>query len=147
MQTWFLAAHVIAGTCFVGPVAMTTSLFPRFVSVPGAPESDARNPTVARLLHRVTRVYGLLALSVPILGLGVAAWQGRLTEAWVIVAMVLTALAGGLLAMRIVPAQADALRALPDRASLRSLRILTGVFNLLWVAVVVLMVVRPGGSS
>ncbi|MNU03988.1 hypothetical protein D3C72_2482200 [compost metagenome] len=58
--------------------------------------------------------------------------------------MVLTAIAGGLLALRIVPAQSEALGSPPDRARLRAMMASTGIFNLLWAAVVVLMIVRPG---
>ena len=98
------------------------------------------------MLHGVTRVYGVLALVVPVLGLVLAAVQGRLGEIWVVTAMVLTAVAGGLLALRIAPGQRAALDAPGDTARLRRLSMLTGVFNLLWAAVVVLMVVRPGSA-
>ncbi|WP_026365724.1 membrane protein [Promicromonospora sukumoe] len=158
MENLLLSAHVLAGILFVGPVAVTTSLFPRFAPVsagasagasaaPGSPGTAVRNErsaSVARMLHGVTRVYGVLALVVPVLGLVLAAVQGRLGEVWIIVAMVLTAVAGGLLALRIAPAQRAVLEVPGDAARLRGLSMLTGVFNLLWAAVVVLMVVRPG---
>lgn len=51
------------------------------------------------------------------------------------VAMVLTATAGGLLALQIVPLQQQALTAPHDGAQLRRLGMVTGVFNLLWVVV------------
>jgi hypothetical protein len=146
VEPLLLSAHVLAGILFVGPVAVTTSLFPRLAAVPAGPDGD-RPLGAARLLHRVTRTYGLLALAVPVAGLVLAGVQGRLTDAWVVAAMVLTAVAGGLLALRIVPAQRDALAAAPDAAAVRSLRVFAGVFNLLWAVVVVLMVVRPGASS
>ena len=60
--------------------------------------------------------------------------------------MIVTAVAGGLLAFRIVPAQAAALADPPARARLRTLGTLAGVFNLMWAAVVILMVVRPGSD-
>jgi hypothetical protein len=134
VTSFLLAAHVLAGILFVGPVAVATSMFPRLVGTPAA----------AGLLHRITRVYGLLALVVPLIGLVLAGVQGRLTEVWIVVAMVLTAVAGGLLALRIVPAQRDLLAA-PD-GPLAPIRALTGVFNLLWAVVVVLMIVRPGAA-
>ncbi len=149
MENLLLSAHVLAGILFVGPVAVTTSLFPRFAPVPtgtGDPSARTeRSASVAGVLHGVTRVYGVLALVVPVLGLVLAAVQGRLGEIWITVAMVLTALAGGLLALRIAPGQRAALET-PDVARLRGLSMLTGVFNLLWAAVVVLMVVRPGSA-
>lgn len=150
IEKLLLAVHVVAGILFVGPVAVTTSIFPRFVPVTGAPGgmvSPPRSAAVAVVLHRVTRTYALLALVVPAAGLVLAAAQGRLGETWVVLAMVLTAVAGGLLALRLVPLQADALRDGAARGDLRTLRMLTGAFNLLWVTVVVLMILRPGAAS
>jgi hypothetical protein len=148
MENILLAAHVLAGILFVGPVAVTTSLFPRFAqpAIGGGADAVAPAPAVATLLHRITRVYGILALVVPVIGLVLAAVQGRLGEIWITIAMVLTAVAGALLALRIVPAQRDALTGALGAGGLRTMRVLTGVFNLLWAAVVVLMVVRPGAA-
>ena len=64
----------------------------------------------------------------------------------VIVAMVLTAIAGALLALQIAPRQHEALDSPDDGSQLRRLAMLTGIFNLLWAVVVVLMIVRPGSS-
>jgi uncharacterized membrane protein len=102
---------------------------------------------VAATLHRITRTYAVAALAVPVIGLVLAATQGRLTEGWIVAAMVLTAVAGGLLALRIVPLQGGTLARAATAADLRALRSLTGIFNLLWVTVVVLMVLRPGASG
>jgi hypothetical protein len=157
MEHLLLAAHVVAGILFVGPVAVTASLFPRFAPLaPPAPNpaevgdmslpDTSRSLPVARTLHRITGVYGLLALIVPIIGLGLAAVQGRLGEIWITTAMVLTAVAGGLLALRIAPLQREALDTPDEGARLRVLLMLTGVFNLVWVTVVVLMIVRPGAE-
>ncbi|WEK61360.1 MAG: hypothetical protein P0Y60_00960 [Candidatus Microbacterium colombiense] len=148
MEQFLLAAHVLAGILFIGPVAVTTSLFPRFVPRAAGDTVGAERGgvDVARLLHRITRSYGILALVVPLVGLVLAGVQGRLGEIWITIAMVLTAVAGGLLALRIVPAQRDALARPPGVQGVRSMRMLTGVFNLLWAIVVVLMIVRPGAS-
>ncbi|OLL71454.1 integral membrane protein [Pseudonocardia sp. Ae168_Ps1] len=89
----------------------------------------------------------MLAIGVPVVGLVLAAVQGRTTEVWVVVAMVLTALAGGLLALRIAPDQREALDRPDDGTRLRRLAMTSGVFNLLWAVVVVLMIVRPGSDS
>ena len=137
MEAFLLSVHVLAGILFVGPVAVSTSLFPRYAA-------DSRE--VAGVLHRITRVYGLLALIVPVIGLALAMVQGHTTEVWVLVAMVLTAIAGGLLAVQIAPRQGAVLAAPGSTSGLRQLGMLTGVFNLLWAVVVVLMIVRPGSS-
>ncbi|MCX8561612.1 hypothetical protein OS122_12040 [Mycolicibacterium mucogenicum] len=144
MQAFLLSVHVVAGILFVGPIAVATSLFPRYVPVDGPSASNERSVGIARLLHRITRVYGLLAIAVPVIGLALAGVQGRSTEVWIIVAMVLTAGAGGLLAVQIAPRQRQALAAPGGESELRTLAMVTGIFNLLWVIVVVLMVVHPG---
>ena len=150
MEALLLAAHVLAGILFIGPAAVSASLFPRYVPVadpdPNRPRDDERSTRVAQALHRLTRVYGVLGIAVPVIGIALSFVQGRFGEVWIIVAMVVTAVAGGLLAFRIVPAQAAAIAHPPRRARLRTLGALAGVFNLLWAGVVILMIVRPGSD-
>jgi hypothetical protein len=148
MEALLLSVHVVAGILFVGPVTVATSLFPRYAPAHGAAvgSSAVRSGDTARLLHRITRTYGVMALIVPVVGLVLATVQGRTTEVWIIVAMVLTAVAGALLALRIAPGQAEALASPDDGSQLRRLGMLSGLFNLLWVVVVVLMIVRPGSE-
>jgi hypothetical protein len=149
MESLLLSIHVVAGIVFVGPIAVSTSLFTRYVPVTAAsPDAgpSVRSIDVARLLHRITRVYGIVAIVVPVGGIALALVQGRETEVWVIVAMALTAVAGGLLALRIVPTQRAALERPGDGSALPRLAMTAGIFNLLWAVVVVLMVVRPGSS-
>jgi hypothetical protein len=146
-----LSAHVLAGILFVGPSAVAASLFPRFAPLvagtpPSARRPAERNESVARMLHRITRVYGILGIAVPTVGLTLAVVQGRIGEIWITIAMVLTAIAGGLLALQIYPRQRDALLAPDDGRQLRRLGMLGGIFNLLWATVVVLMIVRPGSD-
>jgi hypothetical protein len=98
------------------------------------------------MLHRITRGYGRLACVVPLIGLALAIVQGRAAEVWVVVAMVVTAVAGALLLLQILPRQESALLSPDDGTQLRALSMVAGLFNLLWVLVVVLMVVRPGSD-
>ena len=152
MQAFLLSVHVVFAILFVGPPAVAVSLFPRFVpataDVESAPQrAGERDVAVAQLLHRVTRVYGLLAVAVPVLGIVLATVQHRMTEVWIVVAMVLTAAAGALLGLRIVPAQRDVLVRKATRSQLSRMGMLGGIFNLLWVIVVVLMIVRPGAVT
>lgn len=149
MEALLLSLHVVAGILFVGPVAVAVSLFPRFAPVTdGAPERrpGERNPRVAALLHRISRGYGLVAVIVPVVGITLALVQQRMGEIWITIAMVLTAIAGALLALQIVPRQREALRDPDAGGQLRRLGMLAGVFNLLWLVVVVLMIVRPGSD-
>ncbi|MER5421979.1 hypothetical protein [Streptosporangium roseum] len=160
MEDLLLSIHVLAGIVFVGGSAVATSLFPRYAPVttsvtvspaaPGAPV-DARpeppgdrNRAVAVALHRITRGYGVLGAVVPVAGIILALVQGRMGEIWITVSMVLTAVAGGLLALHICPGQRDALADPDDGGRLRALSMAAGIYNLLWAIVVVLMITRPG---
>lgn len=156
MEGVLLSVHVLAAIVFVGGSAVAASLFPRYapvaVGVPAgagaeAPSEDVRHRAVAVALHRVTRVYGVLGLVVPVVGIVLAMVQGRMGEIWINVSMVLTVLAGALLALGVAPLQRDALAEPDDGRRLRRLGMLAGTYNLLWAAVVVLMIVRPGGHS
>jgi hypothetical protein len=69
--------------------------------------------------------------------------MGVLTDAWVLVSIGLTAVAAVVLVAAVLPAQRRAL----DGGDVRTLGMTTGVFNLLWVAVTILMIVRPGSST
>ncbi|MEC3915042.1 hypothetical protein [Nocardia sp. CDC160] len=143
MQKALLSLHVLAGIIFVGGSAVAASLFPRYAPVAGS-ESPERNIAVAKAFHRITGVYAVLALSVPVVGILLADLQGRMGEIWVTLAMALTFLAGGLLAVYIHPDQRKALDQPDDGPRLRRLSMLAGIYNLLWAVVVVLMIVRPG---
>ncbi|MGJ6966667.1 hypothetical protein ACSDR0_32620 [Streptosporangium sp. G11] len=169
MEAVLLSVHVLAGIVFVGGSAVATSLFPRYAPVAtgvlagpavsgdpagsppeasGASEisgaSGERNRAVAVALHRITRVYGIFGVLVPVVGIALALVQGRMGEVWILISMILTAVAGGLLALRIHPGQRDALADPDDGRRLRSLSMLAGIYNLLWAIVVVLMIARPG---
>ena len=137
MESVLLSVHVVAGILFVGPVAVAVSLFPRYAAAGGG-------AAVATALHRITRVYSTLAVTVPVVGILLAIAQGRASESWVVAAMVLTAVAGGLLVLAIAPMQRAALDDGDPRRS--RLGMASGIFNLLWVVVVVLMIVRPGSA-
>ncbi len=155
MEGLLLSVHVLAGIVFVGGSAVAASLFPRYAPVvaavpAGAPASaepvGERNEAVAVLLHRITRVYGLLGVVVPVVGIVLGVVQGRMGEIWINVAMLLTAAAGLLLALVIYPRQKVALAESDGGARLRSLAMFAGIYNLLWAIVVVLMIVRPGAE-
>jgi hypothetical protein len=159
MEGLLLSIHVLAGIVFVGGSAIAASLFPRYAPVAvdvamGSAVGDAptqvpaeRNRAVAVALHRVTRGYGLFGIVVPVVGIAAAMVQGRIGEIWITVSMILTAVAGGLLALQIYPRQRDAL-ATPDGGErLRKLSMLAGIYNVLWATVVVLMIVRPGSAT
>ncbi|SFB49958.1 hypothetical protein SAMN05216266_114123 [Amycolatopsis marina] len=160
MEDVLLSVHVLAAIVFVGGSAVAASLFPRYAPVaapvpatepaqPGASQttSGERSLAVALALHRITRGYSVVAIIVPVVGMVLASLQGRMGEIWIIVSMVLTAAAGLLLALQIYPRQRDALMRSATERGLRTLSMYAGFYNLLWAAVVVLMIVRPGAHT
>ncbi|MEU8511488.1 DUF2269 family protein [Kitasatospora sp. NPDC048722] len=158
MAKFLLSLHVLASVLFIGPVAVAVSMFPRRakVALAGGPDR-ASDAGVLRILHRITQVYALLGVAVPVLGIGLAQVMDVLGQSWLIVSMVLTAVAALSLLLFVLPGQQAAVDALAqdtgdeqrDKAvkGLKMLPMTAGVFNLLWAVVVVLMVIRPGSST
>ncbi len=161
MTAFLPSVHVLAAILTVGPVAIAASMFPPAARAafqpPGAPWKTA----VVRVLYRITRVYAAIGILVPVFGLATGAGLGVLGDAWLIASMILTATAAVILIALILPAQRRTLTALdtaeasrtigagkeaPDRIS-RCLAMHTGVFNVLWAAVVILMIYRPGSTT
>ncbi len=173
MAAVLLSVHVVAAVVFIGSITVAVSLFPRHARLALGGTTVRPAVPALHLLHRIARVYAVLALAVPVFGLATAAQLGVLGDAWVQVSMGLTAMAGVLLAAVVLPGQrrlleqvedglagSDQSRApvgartaalqatVPDAAALvRRLGMWSGIFNLLWVIVVVLMIVRPGSTT
>ncbi|MDH6126778.1 DUF2269 family protein [Kitasatospora sp. GP82] len=158
MAKLLLSLHVLASVLFIGPVAVAVSMFPpRAKAALAAGPDQVSAAASVRLLHRITQVYALLGIAVPVMGVGTAQVMGIIGQPWLIVSIVLTVLAAGSLLLFVLPAQqatVDALDAAPGSeehtragGSLRLLPMTAGVFNLLWAVVVVLMVVRPGSTT
>ncbi|WP_020671683.1 DUF2269 family protein [Amycolatopsis nigrescens] len=140
MTELLLTLHVLAGLLFIGPVTVATSLFPRYVR--------ERNLAAALLLNRVSRVYALMSVTVPVFGLALALRTDVLTEAWLLASLVLTVVAAVVLGLLVVPGQKRLLAGLRDDTTdpkaVRMAAMPAGIFALLWVVVAVLMVLRPG---
>ena len=142
MTAVLLAVHVLGGIVFVGPVTVAASLFPRYAREGSVGVVDA--------LHRISRVYAVLGLAVPVFGIATGAQLGVLGDAWLIASMGLTLVAALLLGLVILPAQARVVTGLHERGAVSvpaSLGMTTGVFALIWAVVVVLMIVRPGSTT
>lgn len=127
--------------------------------------------TVLRTLYRICVVYAAAGLLVPMFGLATASSLGVLGEVWLIVSIVLTAAAAAVLVLLVLPSQAKILAELkpaagaragagaggPETATARTaaqarqvtarLAMFTGMFNLLWAVVTVLMILRPGSTT
>lgn len=154
MTKALLALHVIAAILAVGPVAVAASMFPAAArraatdAGPGA-QTQQSQQTQLTVLHRICNVYAVIAVTVPVFGFATAASLHVLGSAWLIASMALTAAAAFLLAAVILPAQQRTLAAPAedDRALRARLAASTGVFNLLWATVTVLMILRPGSTT
>ncbi|SEG23586.1 hypothetical protein SAMN04489712_10419 [Thermomonospora echinospora] len=159
MTKFLLSVHVLAAILTIGPVAVAASLFPRYARQPAAEGADAGGPApgVAAFLHRICQGYAVVGIAVPVFGFSTAAQLGVLTDAWLIASVVLTAIAAALLALAILPGQQRLLtsseattttaNASANAQAATRLTMLTGIFNLLWAIVVVLMIVRPGSTT
>lgn len=151
MTKFLLSIHVLAAILAIGPVAVAASMFPAALRGGGG----GREHTL-RTLHRICRVYAGVGIVVPVFGLATASSLGVLGDAWLIASIVLTSVAAGVLVVFVLPGQEAALDApastpapaapAPHRAATR-LAMHTGVFNLLWATVTVLMIVRPGSTT
>ncbi|WP_106329926.1 hypothetical protein [Actinoplanes italicus] len=135
MTKLLLSLHVLAAIIAIGPVTVAASMFPAV-----ARRSDRSRLT---LLHRICRVYSLVGVAVPVFGLATASSLGVLGDAWLITSIGLTGAAALILALVILPGQE---RVLAGEAVTR-LGMVTGIFNLLWATVTVLMIVRPGSTT
>ncbi|MER7076556.1 hypothetical protein SAMN02982929_04214 [Saccharopolyspora kobensis] len=146
MTKLLLSMHVIAAILAVGPIAVAASMFPRFARQ--AVDDQERSAAIAAVLHRICRGYAVFGIAVPVFGVATGAQLGVLTDAWLLVSIALTAVAAAILALVILPAQ----RRLLDEpremlGAVGRLAMITGVFNVLWAIVVVLMIVRPGSTT
>ncbi|WP_242911147.1 hypothetical protein [Actinomadura terrae] len=142
MTKLLLSVHVLAAILAVGPIAVAASLFPRLV------RTTAPGEGTAAFLHRICRAYTAVGVAVPAFGVATGARLGVLADAWLITSIVLTVIAASVLGLAILPGQRRLLALdAPDSGATVRLAVVTGVFNLLWAIVVVLMIVRPGSTT
>ncbi|RSD15469.1 DUF2269 family protein [Amycolatopsis eburnea] len=139
MSKFLLSVHVLAAVLAVGPVAVAASMFPAAVR-----KGEAK---VTAMLHRICRVYAYAAIAVPVFGFGVAGTMHVMGDPWLLTSIGLTAVAAAVLAFLVLPRQKRLLAGESTSDKLSRLAMVTGVFNLLWAAVTVLMIVRPGSST
>jgi hypothetical protein len=150
-----LSLHVLAAIVAVGPVTVAASMFPPAARRAAPADGTDPGPHAAgtvELLHRICRVYAGLGVLVPVLGLATGLAMGVLGDAWLITSVFLTAVAAGTLIAFVLPRQDELVaqvngRRPVDHRSTVQLAMFTGVFNLLWATVTVLMIVRPGSTT
>lgn len=150
MTKVLLSIHVLAVILAVGPITVAASMFPAFAR--RAVGDGGVDLGSLRTLHRVCRVYAVVGIAVPMFGLPLADLMGVLGSAWLIASLVLTGVAAAVLVFVVLPRQQRVLAQLgegesPDARVFARLAMSTGIFNLLWAVVTVLMIVRPGSST
>ncbi|MFG2989127.1 hypothetical protein ACGFZK_07470 [Streptomyces sp. NPDC048257] len=157
MTKFLLAIHVLAAIITIGPVTVAASMFPAAVRRAVTDPATAGDLSEVRTLHRVCRVYAVIAIAVPVFGLATANSLQVLSSPWLLTSIALTAAAAAVLGGLILPRQAAAmagLRGALDAGASSALGrtagqlgMFTGLFNLLWATVTVLMIVRPGSTT
>jgi uncharacterized membrane protein len=169
VNTFLLAVHVLAAIVAVGPVTVAASMFPPSARKALAEPGDARALSTVRVLHRICRVYATVGVAVPVFGFATAKNMGVLGDTWLIVSIALTALAAVVLAALVLPRQTALMEGMEEsiedgvegggqgaayagasRVGPRDtarLAMFTGLFNLLWATVTILMIVRPGSTT
>lgn len=157
MTDFMLVLHIAAAVLFIGPIMVATSAFPAQIF-----EAKSGNTTAqgaASVLYRITKVYGFLSALVPLLGLvlflsdmDTYGSQGKFHAS-----ILLAIIAWVILLVVILPRQRTALGALgmlpesevsPDKDKVgnwtqlkKQLSMYGGIFNLLWIVVLILMFV------
>jgi hypothetical protein len=148
---FFLALHILAAIVAIGPVAVAASMFPpvarRALAAPGTGDAEV----TMGVLHRICKVYALVGVAVPMFGFAVAGVMKVTGQTWVIVSIVLTVLAAVVLGALVLPRQAELIEGGRDGAGAsvkdtKQLAMFVGIFNLLWAAVTVIMIIRPGST-
>lgn len=143
----------LAAIVAIGPLTVAASMFPRALRRAHSEPTDHDASTNLRMLHRICRVYAAIGIAVPVFGFATAGILGVMGNGWVIASITLTATASAILALLILPTQHEALTTAPvpsPGGAIRSaghLAMLTGIFNLIWVTVTVLMITRPGSTT
>lgn len=154
MSSILLFLHVATAILFMGPVMVSTSAFAP--AAQKAAEGDTAQAGIARMLHRITQTYGYLSALVPLFGatLLFVDWETHGSNYMFHTALLLAIIAWIILLAVIIPKQKQFVGALgllaPGEADAsdkqidpaktkKQLSAFSGVFNLLWIIVLVLM--------
>jgi hypothetical protein len=144
MTNIMLTIHILAVIVAIGPVAVAASMFPPYARKALAESGTESDKAVPRVLNRICKVYAVAALAVPVFGFAVAGMLHVTGNLWIIISIVLTVVAALVLGLLVLPYQARILDGTPTPTV--QLAMYTGVFNLLWAAVTVIMIFRPGST-
>jgi uncharacterized membrane protein len=147
MEEVLSVLHVVGAVFIVGPMAVLPMTAMRAIR--------AGQGAQVAVLAKSTFLFSLLSLLVALLGfgvVGVSTHDTKISTPWVLISIILYALAVGLTLIAVVPALRSASEHLVDSSSqnlkapdYRRIAIGSGVTSLLLVIVTVLMVWKPGG--
>ena len=147
MEAFLSTLHVVGAVFIVGPMAILPMTAMRAIR--------AGQGAQVAVLAKSTFVFSLLSLVVALLGfgvVGVSTHDTKISTPWVLISIILYALAVGLTLIAVVPALRSASEHLLDQTAenlkpsdYRRIAIGSGVTSLLLVIVVVLMTWKPGG--
>ena len=143
-MTFWLWLHTLAVIFVIGPLTVAMSAAPRAI------KSGAEGLPLLRWFHRTTRVYGLGLLAVLATGALIVPFDKHVSfsSAWLsaAMAMFLVALVLVLFTAREQGKAVASLEAGRDAAvEAGRMSAVAGFTGLLWLAILVLMVWRPGG--
>lgn len=149
MNYFLLFLHIASAIVFIGGVTVSASLFPRYATAEAAaPYAASGGHPAALAMHRITKGYGRLALITPLAGLALAFSLGVVGQLWIILSIVLVAIGGALLIWRVIPIQKEMLRNPPTDPRVRGRAMASaGLLNTVWFAILILMVIKPGGTG
>ncbi len=125
-RTILLSLHIGTAILFLGPVTVAASMFPRYAAQGDIP--------VARVLNRVTKIYGLLSILVAVFGIILAVRIDAFDQPWVSWSLGLFVVAAVIQVAIVEREQGRLLAAIGTEgagpAGLTLLRVGTGLFSL-----------------
>lgn len=153
MGSIFVILHVLAAVLFLGPVTVAVSMFgPRALA---ASRGDQHAKGSVKTLHRITELYGMFSLFVPMIGFALMFTGDYWSEGRFHASILLSIIAWAVLFFLILPRQKNMAGALGmlDQDDLASnnykvtnwekaksqVAMFGGIFSALWVIVFILM--------
>jgi uncharacterized membrane protein len=143
MEKLWLTLHIVAAIFVIGPLAATGQQAPRALK-----NSDAAR---LRTLATLVTIYGWASLLVVALGLPLVQekYHNSFSDAWVIISLILTLVASGLVIALLAPLLQRATKTAAAGGStanlIRQAAPLGGLVGVCYITVTVLMVYQPGG--
>lgn len=162
MLTFLIILHVASAVIFVGPAMVASSAFPK--QAEAARQGDAQAAGRAQLTHRNTSLYGILSALTPLLGAAAlfAGWEYFKSSGQYHASLLLAVIAWAVLIGLVIPQQKKMLGTLkllpasdadPEKdqvkdwdKSKKMTTIGAGIFNLLWIIILILMFVNNFSS-